>query len=242
MIHSPPTNNRIAKYLKLPVEVYVLAYAYMERLVQNVNLELSRLNEHRIVLLAVRVASKYLEDKHYDNSYWSEIGGISNSELNFLELAFSYALAFRLYVPVEEFEALKLRLTTWSSPLGRCRRRSAHSIHQFEDILREHLIDIVQSTKENRMWQRRAGEIESVPSPVEVGGTNFDDDDDDDESEPMVPSTPPTPKHSPDAINVERENKNSRGIENTFTKFSSDDKAQRLDRFASNFARSIRIL
>ena len=206
----------------------------MERLVQNVNLELSRLNEHRIVLLAVRVASKYLEDKHYDNSYWSEIGGISNSELNFLELAFSYALAFRLYVPVEEFEALKLRLTTWSSPLGRCRRRSAHSIHQFEDILREHLIDIVQSTKENRMWQRQAGEIESVPSPVEVGGTNFDDDDD--ESEPMVPSTPPTPKHSPDAINVER------GIENTFTKFSSDDKAQRLDRFASNFARSIRIL
>ena len=89
------------------------------------------------------------------------------------------------------------------------------------------------------MWQRRAGEIESVPSPVEVGGTNFDDDD---ESESMVPSTPPTPKHSPDAINVERENKNSRGIENTFTKFSSDDKAQRLDRFASNFARSIRIL
>ena len=219
--------------MKLPIEVYVLAYAYIERLVQNVNLELTRLNEHRIVLLAVRVASKYLEDKHYDNSYWSEIGGISNSELNFLELAFTYALAFRLYVPVEEFDALKLRLTTWSSPIGRCRRR--HSIHQFEDILREHMIDIIQSTKENRMWQRKA-----VSSPVEVGGTNYAEVE---TSEPMVPSTPPTPRHSPDAINVERETiDDTRGIDNTFTKFSSDKKAQRLDRFASNFARSIRIL
>ena len=85
------------------------------------------------------------------------------------------------------------------------------------------------------MWQRKA-----VSSPVEVGGTNYAEVE---TSEPMVPSTPPTPRHSPDAINVERETVNdTRGIDNTFTKFSSDEKAQRLDRFASNFARSIRIL
>jgi len=217
--------------------VYVLSFAYIERLVETVNLELTRLNQHRIVLLAVRVASKYLEDKHYDNSYWAEIGGIAISELNFLELAFSYALAFKLYVPVEEFEALKHRLTTWTPPVGQCRRRRrrTHSIHEFEDILRDHVIDLVQSTKENRLWQRKSGETESTPQVVVPG--------DDDTSEPMVPSTPPTPRHSPDAINVERESVlDSR--DNTFTKFSSsaEEKSNRLDRFASNFARSIRIL
>jgi hypothetical protein len=40
------------------------------------------------------VASKFLDDFYYSNKHWAEIGGISTSELNGLELEFLFRIAF----------------------------------------------------------------------------------------------------------------------------------------------------
>ena len=82
------------------------------------------------------------------------------------------------------------------------------------------------------MWQRKAGEPSTSIPENEIAAT---------------PSTPPTPRYSPDSIVAQREfvpETENNKIDNTFKKYSSEDKLKtgRLDRFASNFAKSIRIL
>lgn len=173
--------RRISKYLKCSTETFVLAFAYIERLVEKVNLQITPLNEHRLVLMAIRVASKYLDDKHYDNKYFSEIGGIKKSELNFLELAFSYALAFRLYVSTDQFQEVSRRLTT---PKFSSKYERSTYFDELEESLRSHII-----TRE----ARARVSPKATPRPKKTHAVR--------EKYSNVLSTPPTPKRSPDAIN-----------------------------------------
>jgi len=95
--------DRISTYLHCTFECYVLAFALLERLEISSSVKLSPFNIHRFMLISTRVASKYLDDKHYQNKYYAKIGGIAVDEFNYLELAFVYALSFRLYVNEDEF-------------------------------------------------------------------------------------------------------------------------------------------
>ena len=203
--------HRLTKYLKCTKESYVLALAYLERLTRTVQLEITPLNEHRLILVGVRVASKFLNDVHFDNKYYAEIGGISVTELNFLELAFVYALAFRLYVSDSDYARVRRRLEEGQWRCGGGGRgeekvegeedvslvikeskirgettpatsRRRSGTDEVEDFLRAHFETLVVEDKAEEQERKVGGETKGKEGADEI------------------PRTPPTPKCSPDAI------------------------------------------
>ena len=52
------------------------------------------------------IASKFMDDVFYSNEYWAKIGGVSNSELNRLELEMLDRLAYNLFLGRDEYDAI----------------------------------------------------------------------------------------------------------------------------------------
>ena len=60
---------------------------------------------HKLVLTAMLLASKSINDRTYSNKYWARVGGVSTPELNALELNLCFLLGFELMVDEAEFDA-----------------------------------------------------------------------------------------------------------------------------------------
>lgn len=111
--HSKKTPNiaiknylrRLEEYMKCSEECYVLALIYIDRITSNEKyFVINSLCIHRLILTGVMVAAKFSEDTYYKNSYYAKVGGISNSELNTLELQFLILIDFNLFVSDVEFQ------------------------------------------------------------------------------------------------------------------------------------------
>ncbi|PVV02026.1 hypothetical protein BB560_003531 [Smittium megazygosporum] len=59
-------------------------------------------NIHRILLTTITIAQKISSDFFYKNSCYAKVGGISTTELNFLEMEILFILKFNLYVTKSE--------------------------------------------------------------------------------------------------------------------------------------------
>mmetsp|Transcript_12664 Transcript_12664/g.14991 ORF Transcript_12664/g.14991 Transcript_12664/m.14991 type:complete len:250 (+) Transcript_12664:185-934(+) len=98
--------RRIADFARCNPQVFILAIIYMDRIVRvDDTLIINHLTIHRLVLSAVVVASKYLEDRYHSNATFARIGGTSGEELNLLELEFVFRLKFELHVSTKCFES-----------------------------------------------------------------------------------------------------------------------------------------
>ncbi|CAD5175763.1 cyclin-P2-1-like [Musa acuminata AAA Group] len=98
--------ERIYRYARVAPPVYVVAYVYMDRLCQfNPGLRICSANAHRLLITTIMVASKFVEDLNYCNSYFAKVGGLSARELNSLELDFLFLMKFKLHVSVSVFES-----------------------------------------------------------------------------------------------------------------------------------------
>eukprot|EP00465_Bigelowiella_longifila_P008820 CAMPEP_0185273068 /NCGR_PEP_ID=MMETSP1359-20130426/48692_1 /TAXON_ID=552665 /ORGANISM="Bigelowiella longifila, Strain CCMP242" /LENGTH=224 /DNA_ID=CAMNT_0027865569 /DNA_START=125 /DNA_END=799 /DNA_ORIENTATION=- len=98
--------RRIADFARCNPRVFILAIIYMDRIVRiDDTLEINNLTIHRLVISAVVVASKYLEDRYHSNATFARIGGTSGEELNLLELEFVFRLKFELHVSMSCFES-----------------------------------------------------------------------------------------------------------------------------------------
>ncbi|KAI0520615.1 hypothetical protein KFK09_008092 [Dendrobium nobile] len=98
--------DRIFRYARVMPPVFVVAYVYIDRLCElNPCFCASIWNVHRLLITAVLVASKFIEDMNYRNSYFAKIGGISTQEMNSLELNFLFLMGFKLQVSVSVFES-----------------------------------------------------------------------------------------------------------------------------------------
>jgi Cyclin len=97
--------KRLEEYMKCSEETFILALIYLDRITsKEKQLEINSYCIHRLFLSGLVVAAKFFEDKYYKNSYYSKVGGISNIELNTLELQFLLLIDFQLYVSDEEYE------------------------------------------------------------------------------------------------------------------------------------------
>ena len=65
---------------------------------------------HRILLISLVLAAKLYDDEYYENKYYAKIGGISNKDINKMELEFTEKIEFNLFVGEVEYELLKVRL------------------------------------------------------------------------------------------------------------------------------------
>ncbi|XP_020249144.1 cyclin-U2-1-like [Asparagus officinalis] len=98
--------ERIFRYARVAPPVYVVAYVYMDRLCQlNRGLRITLGNVHRLLVTSIMVASKFVEDLNYRNSYFAKVGGLSVTELNGLEVNFLFMMGFKLHVSVSVFES-----------------------------------------------------------------------------------------------------------------------------------------
>ncbi|XP_010512385.1 PREDICTED: cyclin-U2-2 [Camelina sativa] len=98
--------ERIFRYTKAGPSVYVVAYVYIDRFCQtNPGFRISLTNVHRLLITTIMIASKYVEDLNYRNSYYAKVGGLETEELNKLELEFLFSMGFKLHVNVSVFES-----------------------------------------------------------------------------------------------------------------------------------------
>lgn len=101
-ISIPKYLTRIHKYSPLSSAVYLASAVYIYRLCIVLHaLPLTNLCAHRVILTAIRIASKSLEDVNYVQKRFAMVGGISAHDLYRLELAFLYLLDFDIKVDAQ---------------------------------------------------------------------------------------------------------------------------------------------
>mmetsp|Transcript_13511 Transcript_13511/g.15396 ORF Transcript_13511/g.15396 Transcript_13511/m.15396 type:complete len:250 (-) Transcript_13511:856-1605(-) len=90
--------------LSVGCRAMVMAMIYIDRICsKDDTFVLSRDNVHRVCMCAVLVATKFLEDEVFPNSFWSRVAGVGLAELNHLETSFCCHIDFDLWVTDEEF-------------------------------------------------------------------------------------------------------------------------------------------
>ncbi|GMN48316.1 hypothetical protein TIFTF001_017489 [Ficus carica] len=97
--------ERIFKYANCSPCCYIVAYVYLDRFAQRQpSLPINSLNVHRLLITSVMVAAKFMDDMYYNNAYYAKVGGISTTEMNFLEVDFLFGLGFHLNVTPTTFQ------------------------------------------------------------------------------------------------------------------------------------------
>ncbi|KAG0583736.1 hypothetical protein KC19_3G159400 [Ceratodon purpureus] len=98
--------ERIFKYTSCSPSCFVVGYVFLDRLIhRQPDLLVTSLNVHRLLVTSVMVATKTLDDVHFNNAFFARVGGVSVVELNRLELEFLFRLDFKLSVSVSMFES-----------------------------------------------------------------------------------------------------------------------------------------
>lgn len=98
--------ERIHKYSNCSPSCFVVSFIFVDHLVhKQPDIPLISLNIHRLLITSTMIATKLLDDVHFNNAFYARVGGISNRELNNLEVDFLFRLDFRLQVTSNVFES-----------------------------------------------------------------------------------------------------------------------------------------
>ncbi len=94
--------SRLHRYCPMSPAVYLATSYYIHRLavVQKI-ISVTPRNAHRLLLAALRIAMKALEDLSYPHKRFSKVGGVTEQELAKLEVSFCFLTNFDLKVDEE---------------------------------------------------------------------------------------------------------------------------------------------
>ncbi|KAG2697120.1 hypothetical protein I3760_07G091000 [Carya illinoinensis] len=95
--------DRIFKYSACSPSCFVVAHIYIDRFLQSTEVQLTSLNVHRLLIISIMLAAKFIDDAFFNNAYYAKVGGVSTAELNRLEMKFLFSIDFRLQVTSETF-------------------------------------------------------------------------------------------------------------------------------------------
>lgn len=95
--------SRIGEYSGVEASTMIIALVYIDRVVDSSHVIITEYNIHRLLFTSILCASKYNEDSVYDNTYYSEIAGVSIKELNSMEASLAEMLDFKFFVDTDEF-------------------------------------------------------------------------------------------------------------------------------------------
>ena len=93
---------RIMKYTECENNTLIVAYLYIMKLIENESFVLGINNAYRLLLGAVVLAKKVLEDIRFNNAYYCDIGGISVNELNMIEYSLFTRINFDVNLKMED--------------------------------------------------------------------------------------------------------------------------------------------
>jgi hypothetical protein len=94
---------RLAECLYLGSGIFPVAFVMIGRLVAALDVSLTPSSVHRLILAALCLARKYLEDEELTPSYVARCVGVSVEELNLLERRTLRALEYRCHVREAEY-------------------------------------------------------------------------------------------------------------------------------------------
>mmetsp|Transcript_10770 Transcript_10770/g.28807 ORF Transcript_10770/g.28807 Transcript_10770/m.28807 type:complete len:364 (-) Transcript_10770:638-1729(-) len=103
--------RRLLAYSGCSPACFVTALCYVDQLAASKReLVLTSLNVHRVILTAVMLAAKFLEDDAKSTAHFASIGGISAAELCALERGMLKAMNYQLIVTSEQYECCERAL------------------------------------------------------------------------------------------------------------------------------------
>ncbi|KAG0471377.1 hypothetical protein HPP92_015923 [Vanilla planifolia] len=98
--------ERIHSYALCSPACLVAAFVYLDRAVhRRPDLLVGSLNVHRLLLTAVMIASKFFDTMPQNNAFYAKVGGVSNADLNKMEVELLFLLDFGINVTSLEFES-----------------------------------------------------------------------------------------------------------------------------------------
>ncbi|EAS03399.2 amine-terminal domain cyclin (macronuclear) [Tetrahymena thermophila SB210] len=90
---------RIARCSHCSQECFIFALIYVDRITErHQNFIINSYNIHRLLITSIMLATKFFDDRYYNNEYYAKVGGIGNQEINLLERDFLQLINFRLYI------------------------------------------------------------------------------------------------------------------------------------------------
>uniref|UniRef100_A0A7S0VY75 Cyclin n=1 Tax=Hemiselmis tepida TaxID=464990 RepID=A0A7S0VY75_9CRYP len=104
--------KRIEKYSGASPCCYAIGLIFLERLKSSQRKRgvaqdrplLTSATYQRLVVTAIMVAAKFLDDYYHSNKHWALIAGLPTKELNNLEVDFLDQLGYRLHIQREEYD------------------------------------------------------------------------------------------------------------------------------------------
>lgn len=110
--------KRLVTYTQCSPAAFVLMLVYLDRIAEaNRRLHVTPYNMHRLLVTALTLACKVLDDRCFSNVHYAKVGGIPTArEMNRLELQFLSYLKYHLHVTSETYEEKLRSLQTLISP------------------------------------------------------------------------------------------------------------------------------
>ena len=101
---------RLSRFTKMSESTIIIILIYIDRISNLNNFRLTYRNIYKLILSAMVVAIKYNEDIFYSSSIYAKLGGLSISELNYLEFEFLILIKFSLFIEKDLFDKYKNNL------------------------------------------------------------------------------------------------------------------------------------
>lgn len=98
--------HRIAIYSNISAETLVLSVIQLARISLLPDVPLTSTTIHRLILTSVLVCTKYCDDVFLKNRFYAELGGISVSELNDMEVEFLFLVQFDFDLSEEQYTTI----------------------------------------------------------------------------------------------------------------------------------------
>ncbi|XP_062183550.1 cyclin-P1-1 [Phragmites australis] len=146
--------ERVHRYAALEPECYVVAYAYVDMAAhRRPAAAVASRNVHRLLLACLLVASKVLDDFHHSNAFFARVGGVSNAEMNKLELELLDVLDFEVAVGHRAYDRYrehleKENLREYGLPGAASKARAAASIKPLPPLAEERSAEVGDGRRE----------------------------------------------------------------------------------------------
>eukprot|EP00828_Plagiopyla_frontata_P003002 TRINITY_DN10729_c0_g1_i3.p1 TRINITY_DN10729_c0_g1~~TRINITY_DN10729_c0_g1_i3.p1 ORF type:complete len:155 (-),score=20.63 TRINITY_DN10729_c0_g1_i3:26-490(-) len=95
--------ERMNHYLTPSNEEIIVTLMLIERFIITTKIQITLQNVHRIILTSLRIATKEFNDSTLNNQLFAKIGGVSNEELNSLEIEFLVLINFNIQISAADY-------------------------------------------------------------------------------------------------------------------------------------------
>lgn len=104
--------RRLVRYSFCSRSAFMAAFYYLQKVSTgpNATIRVTSCTIHRLLIAAVLLATKFIDDLHYSNAHFAKVGGLNVKVLNMLEMELLKHLDFRLHISAEEFTAFEARV------------------------------------------------------------------------------------------------------------------------------------